>query len=130
MIFRVACIAVAYFAYVAGITTLEGRAAADAVPPTDPAYAAGRRVWLDHACQTCHSIYGVGGHLGPDLTNVARPGNAGTVRATVANGKGAMPAFALSAEQFDALVAYLEAIDRTGVYPPTSLGDPVFGGMP
>ncbi len=31
----------------------------------------GRALWHENACQVCHQIYGQGGFLGPDLTNVA-----------------------------------------------------------
>ena len=31
--------------------------------------AAGRIVWQKNNCQSCHQLYGLGGYLGPDLTN-------------------------------------------------------------
>ena len=32
--------------------------------------AEGRLVWQKYNCHTCHQLYGLGGYLGPDLTNV------------------------------------------------------------
>ena len=41
-------------------------------PPLDDLARAGRALWHDHNCQTCHQIYGFGGFLGPDVTNGAQ----------------------------------------------------------
>ena len=88
---------------------------------------AGRRVWRENACQTCHSIYGLGGHLGPDLTNSARAGMGMYVRIVVREGRLAMPAFDLSDRELEDLIAWLQVVDASGLYPPRSLTEPVFG---
>jgi nitric oxide reductase subunit C len=30
----------------------------------------GENLWLQNNCNSCHQIYGLGGYLGPDITNV------------------------------------------------------------
>ncbi len=30
----------------------------------------GEDIWLKNNCNSCHQLYGLGGYLGPDLTNV------------------------------------------------------------
>jgi mono/diheme cytochrome c family protein len=100
------------------------------VAPADPVrYAAGRDVWLANRCQSCHSIYGLGGHLGPDLTSVlADPDATESVLLTLRYGRGQMPGFGLGDAKEDALLDFLRVVGSTGRYPPRSLGDDVFGG--
>ncbi len=88
--------------------------------------AAGRELWLANGCQSCHSIYGLGGHSGPDLTNVVGRRPIAYIRRVLSAGQGAMPAFALSPPQQRDLTAYLALLDATGTYPPLSLTDSVF----
>ncbi|MFQ5767659.1 MAG: c-type cytochrome [Acidobacteriota bacterium] len=56
----------------------------------------GLELWRSHNCQACHQIYGFGGFLGPDLTN-------------------------LDQDDQKALLAYLRAINRTGQSQPPPL---------
>jgi len=76
----------------------------------------GQLVWQDNNCQACHQIYGLGGYLGPDLTNVVSDANKGEryVRAVIENGTARMPSFALSATAMDHLVSYLKQVDGSG----------------
>ena len=30
----------------------------------------GENIWLQKNCNSCHQLYGLGGYLGPDLTNI------------------------------------------------------------
>ena len=82
-----------------------------------PAVAAGAETWRSENCIACHAIYGLGGHIGPDLTNTVSRLGADGVAAMVAAGVGAMPAFALTQEAVAELIAWLSYIDGTGVYP-------------
>lgn len=104
----------------------------DAFTPqvVDARWAEGREVWLESGCQACHSLYGLGGHTGPDLTNVLRRGSEYFVYEMVSWGTERMPAFELSERELEDLAVYLAAVDATGEYPPASLRSPVFGRSP
>ena len=77
----------------------------------------GRAVWMRENCMVCHQFFGMGGYLGPDLTNVARRIGPETIAWVVANGRGSMPAFDLDAEELAAVTAFLVAMDATGTFP-------------
>lgn len=76
---------------------------------------AGREIWHENNCQTCHQIYGFGGFLGPDLTNAASRLNRARLDEILTKGSGQMPPFHMDADQIDAVEAFLAALDRTGV---------------
>ncbi len=82
----------------------------------------GQALWQQNNCWSCHQIYGLGGYLGPDLTNVySNPGKgANYIKAFLNSGVKAMPKFNFSDHQKDALVAYLQQVDSTGYYPITN----------
>ena len=97
-------------------------------PPLSPLASAGQDVWHSRNCQSCHQIYGFGGFLGPDLTNLAsRVPDAGedaeAVTATLAErfetvlttGSERMPAFHLTQDERVALARFFYEVDRTGV---------------
>ena len=80
----------------------------------------GRRVWHENNCYTCHQVYGFGGFLGPDITNFA--GKAfdhedlvEMVTEKLEEGPKQMPVFEFTREQIEGLVAYFEALDKTGI---------------
>ena len=85
------------------------------VADTD-AIAAGRIVWQKNNCQTCHQLYGLGGYLGPDLTDVySAPGKGKDfIKAMLTTGIKQMPAFHLSDKEFTQLTAYLKSVDESG----------------
>lgn len=93
------------------------------------AVAAGAGVWRAAQCIACHSVYGLGGHIGPDLTNAISRLGADGVAAKVAGGGRIMPAFAFSPEQTANLVAWLSYVDETGVYPLPRHFTPGFGDL-
>lgn len=82
----------------------------------------GRKIFQSKNCIACHQLYGLGGHLGPDLTNVISKPKRGEqyVRAVLKSGIGAMPAFNLSENDTLALLEFLKHIDSTGESPPKS----------
>lgn len=78
--------------------------------------AAGRIVWQKNNCQTCHQLYGLGGYLGPDLTDVySAPGKGKDfIKAMLTTGIKQMPAFHLSDQEFTQLTAFLKSVDESG----------------
>ncbi|MCC6410278.1 MAG: c-type cytochrome [Saprospiraceae bacterium] len=78
--------------------------------------AEGRLVWQKYNCQSCHQLYGLGGYLGPDLTNVMSAPNKGVplLRALLKAPTPPMPVYNLSETETDALVAFLTAMDASG----------------
>lgn len=76
---------------------------------------AGRRVWLANNCQACHQLYGFGGFLGPDLTNVASRLQKPQLAEKLALGEGQMPKFDLPKEEVEALWKFLSAMNETGI---------------
>ncbi len=78
----------------------------------------GQALFQQHNCIACHQFYGLGGYMGPDLTNVISKYSPAYARAFMATGTTRMPNFNLTDDELDALVAYLSFVDSTGTYPP------------
>ena len=74
----------------------------------------GFHVWQTHNCVSCHQLYGLGGYMGPDLTNVSSTSGEERIRTFVRYGTGRMPAHVLSDSEIDGLVAFLAWVDRSG----------------
>lgn len=75
----------------------------------------GLEVWRKNNCQVCHQIYGFGGFLGPDLTNVVDDGRSDDDFAKILTvGYKKMPAMNLSDEDCVSVLAFLRAVNRTG----------------
>ena len=77
----------------------------------------GQELFQEHNCIACHQFYGLGGYMGPDLTNVISNRSAAYSRAFLMSGTARMPNFNLDEFELDAMVAYLEFVDQTGTYP-------------
>ena len=80
------------------------------------------------ACRNCHALDGIGGHRGPDLTNVGSRLDRPALVRQVVQGGGNMPAYGkqLTGTQITALVDFLHAC-RPENRPPAVV--PVFGGQ-
>ena len=113
MIFGAMCLAFAL--YSARVYT-GGTATTHDAPMTDAARY-GQQVYQDYNCVACHQFYGLGGYMGPDLTNVISTRGEAYSRAFISAGTAAMPNFNLSVEEVDGLIAYLAFVDTTGTYP-------------
>lgn len=89
-------------------------------PALEERAAEGRLVYEKFNCQACHQLYGLGGYLGPDLTNVYGDPFKGEpiIRAFVRSGIKQMPAFDISDEELNLLVEFLKSVDAGGVADP------------
>lgn len=75
----------------------------------------GKLVWQKHNCQSCHQLYGLGGYLGPDLTNVSsRLKNDKVLEAIIKSGNERMPSYNIDNEEMKALISFLHKMDGTG----------------
>lgn len=74
----------------------------------------GKVIWQKYNCNACHQIYGLGGFLGPDITNVSSLRNESYIKIFLQNGTDRMPNFHLTDQEIQELVAYLNSIDKTG----------------
>lgn len=79
----------------------------------------GKLLFQEYNCISCHQLYGLGGYMGPDLTNVISSPGKGDLYAKsfIQNGTQRMPNFHLDENQTNAIVAYLKYVDKTGVSP-------------
>lgn len=79
----------------------------------------GQDLWQNNNCWSCHQIYGLGGYLGPDLTNVFSAENKGPdyIKAFLNSGIKSMPKFNFTEEEKEALVVYLKEVDSSGYFP-------------
>ena len=81
----------------------------------------GQQVFQDYNCIACHQFYGLGGYMGPDLTNVISNRGEAYARAFIMGGTASMPNLGLSADEISGVVAYLRFVDQTGTYPPEDI---------
>jgi nitric oxide reductase subunit C len=75
----------------------------------------GKELFQKYNCGACHQIYGLGGYLGPELTDiVSKPGKSPAyLKAMMNAGVLPMPSYNLKDEQADQLLAYLIYINQT-----------------
>lgn len=89
----------------------------------------GQTIFRSHGCQSCHALFGMGGFIGPDLTNAARRVPPARYSQLLQEGSGPMPAYHLDSQQRAAVFSYLQAMDATGQgtpLPPTPDAGPLF----
>ncbi len=74
----------------------------------------GMLVWQKYNCNACHQLYGLGGYLGPDLTNVYSKRSEAFIKAFLKNGTTTMPNFNINDYEMDCLLKYFNTIDNSG----------------
>jgi nitric oxide reductase subunit C len=74
----------------------------------------GKLTWQKYNCNACHQVYGLGGYLGPDITNVYSAKGAAYIRAFLKTGTNIMPDFHLSEKEINDLTSFMQAIDASG----------------
>jgi len=88
--------------------------------PRMPASAVrGEVLWQENNCVACHQLYGLGGYMGPDLTNIiSAPGKgAEYAKAFLNSGIKSMPQFSFDEVEREHIIQFLTAVDQTGYYP-------------
>lgn len=126
---RVLIVVAGYFAVAAIVFVLPTRSE----PPPERAaqVAAGTAVWRDLNCEACHSVFGLGGHVGPDLTNIIKWRGTAYVHGTLLTGRPGMPAFAaITPRDLTNLLAFLSFVNETGDFPQRTRPLQAFGRMP
>lgn len=87
----------------------------------------GVEVWRSKNCAACHSIFGLGGHIAPDLTNVYKNRNKEYLDLVLKNGLLNMPNLHLSKTERHQLILYLKDVNNLGTYPLKSIASNPFG---
>jgi nitric oxide reductase subunit C len=102
----------AYFCYSFLVYT---KSAKETEQPTDQAIA-GLSIWQSRNCQACHQLYGLGGYMGPDLTNIISDSTKGALfaKSLLIAGSPRMPNFNLSETDITNLLAFLSWVDKSG----------------
>ncbi|GIL13395.1 MAG: hypothetical protein BroJett038_21150 [Chloroflexota bacterium] len=104
----------------------------DHAPPSEAA--AGMAVWRAYGCEGCHTLFGQGGSYAPDLTGIYAQRGVDYLReflvypAAFHPGQRLMPAFGLTVNEANHLLAFLEWVSQqqTG-WPPRTIQ--VAGGL-
>ena len=74
----------------------------------------GKAIWQQYNCSACHQVYGLGGYLGPDLTNVYSKRGPDYLQVFINNGTAIMPNYHLTETETKELINYLKNIDASG----------------
>ncbi|HRN73116.1 MAG TPA: cytochrome c [Ginsengibacter sp.] len=88
--------------------------------PANAAAQHGKMIWQEKNCGSCHQLYGLGGHLGPDLTNVFASKPEAYIRAILSAGTPVMPNFHLSDNEKADLIEFFKYTNSTGTSSPKS----------
>ncbi|MCC6769540.1 MAG: cytochrome c [Bacteroidia bacterium] len=95
--------------------------------PADKLAQTGKIIWQQKNCVACHQLYGLGGHLGPDLTNVYGHKGAPYIKAFLQSGTQVMPNYHLSESEMQALISFLKYTNSTGIADPNTFTQHPYG---
>jgi nitric oxide reductase subunit C len=76
----------------------------------------GQHLYQANNCTACHQFYGLGGYMGPDLTNVISTKGPAYASAFMISGTERMPNFGFDEQEIEDLVGFLEFVDSMGTY--------------
>ncbi|MBS1778831.1 MAG: cytochrome c [Bacteroidetes bacterium] len=74
----------------------------------------GQNLWQAQNCQACHQLYGLGGYMGPDLTNTISTRGSKYVETYIRYGTGRMPNLHLADSEIKSIIAFLSWVDSSG----------------
>lgn len=115
IIFWTLCIA--FFTYSLLVYTL-GTSSDSVAPPITAEARVGKTLFQENNCIACHQICGLGGYMGPDLTNAnSRPNGPAIIRAFLQAGTARMPNYNFNESEIESLAAYLQYVDVSVKYP-------------
>lgn len=89
--------------------------------PLSPRAQRGLALFRANNCRACHQLFGFGGFLGPDLTNVAATKTPNELAPLLTDGRKQMPAFNFTPTQQRDIFAFLRAVDAAGQSQPAGL---------
>ena len=91
----------------------------------------GKLIFHKYNCISCHQIYGLGGYMGPDLTNVISSQAKGRLyaQAFIQAGTAKMPKFEMSEQEVSDLLDYLEYVGAAANYPITDFEATWYGDV-
>ena len=111
-----------YMVYTAGTNNMDGdllsAKAAD-----------GKLLWQEYNCQSCHQLYGLGGYMGPDLTNEIKLKGKEYSKFFISQGSAKMPNLHLKPAEIDDIVDYLSCVNNSGEYPIAQPNTTFWGGL-
>ena len=84
----------------------------------------GKLLYQEQNCSACHQIFGLGGYLGPDLTNVISQTGKGEnyVAAFLKYGCRQMPDYRFDSLQVREIISFLSYVDRSARMERAALG--------
>ncbi len=115
-----------YFVYTYFVYTQKS-VSKDANKTISPLAFEGKIVFQKYNCISCHQLYGLGGYLGPDLTNVISAKGAPYVRVIIKNGTLTMPNLNVTDNEIEALVEFFSSVDSSGIFPLKEFGTTWYG---
>jgi nitric oxide reductase subunit C len=89
----------------------------------------GKLLWQHYNCQACHQLYGLGGYMGPDLTNEIKLKGREYPKFFITQGTAKMPNLHLNPSETDAIVEFLGCVSNSGEYPISQPKTTLWGGL-